>query len=232
MYNSVSTASPSMIVVPLETWKKKKRFLMHHENNTVKWEATDPTSVLQNIPVVINGVRRGDTEAVAGGLEAISQSIQDMTEALKLMHGKNKNKNKHSDSSAFKAITTLTDTFFVKHTSILKCSTASWESSCPGIKLLCFFFSFLPMTHQLFIQWMMTCNFVSVQRWKDNPCMPKGLVYEGVQVEPMEYSGGSAAQSSLLHCFDELLGVEHEAKSGKRGDFELLFSQQQRHTER
>ncbi|KAM9822843.1 indoleamine 2,3-dioxygenase 1 isoform 2-T2 [Syngnathus typhle] len=50
--------------------------------------------------------------------------------------------------------------------------------------------------------------------WKDNPCMPKGLVYEGVQTEPMEYSGGSAAQSSLLHCFDELLGVKHEAKSG------------------
>lgn len=56
---------------------------------------------------------------------------------------------------------------------------------------------------------------MSVQRWKDNPCMPKGLIYEGVQAEPMEFSGGSAAQSSLLHCFDELLGVEHEEKSGK-----------------
>ncbi|XP_054467324.1 indoleamine 2,3-dioxygenase 1 [Anoplopoma fimbria] len=50
--------------------------------------------------------------------------------------------------------------------------------------------------------------------WRDNPSMPNGLVYEGVQAEPMEYSGGSAAQSSLLHCFDELLGVKHEAKSG------------------
>ena len=53
-------------------------------------------------------------------------------------------------------------------------------------------------------------------RWKDNSSMPAGLVYEGVQAEPMEYSGGSAAQSSLLHCFDELLGVKHEAKSGKK----------------
>lgn len=44
--------------------------------------------------------------------------------------------------------------------------------------------------------------------------MPKGLVYEGVQEEPMEYSGGSAAQSSLLHCFDELLGIKHEETSG------------------
>lgn len=50
--------------------------------------------------------------------------------------------------------------------------------------------------------------------WKDNPCMPNGLVYEGVHPEPMEFSGGSAAQSSLLHCFDELLGVKHEAKAG------------------
>lgn len=48
--------------------------------------------------------------------------------------------------------------------------------------------------------------------------MPKGLVYEGVHTEPMEYSGGSAAQSSLLHCFDELLGVKHEPKSGKMAD--------------
>lgn len=49
--------------------------------------------------------------------------------------------------------------------------------------------------------------------WKDNPSMAEGLVYEGVQAEPMEFSGGSAAQSSLLHCFDELLGVKHEEKS-------------------
>lgn len=54
-----------------------------------------------------------------------------------------------------------------------------------------------------------------MNRWKDNPCMPNGLVYEGVQTEPLEYSGGSAAQSSLLHCFDELLGVKHEGNGGK-----------------
>lgn len=30
----------------------------------------------------------------------------------------------------------------------------------------------------------------------------------------MEFSGGSAAQSSLLHCFDELFGIKHEAKAG------------------
>uniref|UniRef100_A0A3B4ADX7 Uncharacterized protein n=1 Tax=Periophthalmus magnuspinnatus TaxID=409849 RepID=A0A3B4ADX7_9GOBI len=49
--------------------------------------------------------------------------------------------------------------------------------------------------------------------WKDNPSMPNGLIYEGVQPEPLEFSGGSAAQSSLLHCLDELLGIKHEAKA-------------------
>ncbi len=53
-------------------------------------------------------------------------------------------------------------------------------------------------------------------RRKDNASMPEGLVYEGVQEKPMEFSGGSAAQSSILHCFDELLGVQREGNSGKR----------------
>ncbi|XP_068422766.1 indoleamine 2,3-dioxygenase 1 [Clinocottus analis] len=109
---------------------------------------------LRNIPTVINGVRCGDTETVARALEDISQSIQDMTDTLKLMQV-------YVEPSVFYGIMRI---------------------------------------------------FLS--GWKDNPCMPKGLVYEGVQAEPMEYSGGSAAQSSLLHCFDELLGVQHEAKSG------------------
>lgn len=47
--------------------------------------------MLQNIPTVINGVRCGDTEAVAAALEEISQSMQDMTDALKLMHGNHSN---------------------------------------------------------------------------------------------------------------------------------------------
>lgn len=47
--------------------------------------------MLQNIPVVINGVRRGDTETVARALEDISQSIQDMIDALKLMQGNHSN---------------------------------------------------------------------------------------------------------------------------------------------
>ncbi|XP_072289783.1 indoleamine 2,3-dioxygenase 1 isoform X2 [Eucyclogobius newberryi] len=50
--------------------------------------------------------------------------------------------------------------------------------------------------------------------WKDNLSMPNGLIYEGVHPEPMEFSGGSAAQSSILHSFDELFGIEHAAEAG------------------
>ncbi|XP_031947745.1 indoleamine 2,3-dioxygenase 2-like isoform X2 [Corvus kubaryi] len=49
--------------------------------------------------------------------------------------------------------------------------------------------------------------------WKDNPAMPHGLIYEGVSQEPMAYSGGSAAQSTVLHAFDELLGICHHEDS-------------------
>ncbi|NWH62321.1 I23O2 dioxygenase, partial [Geococcyx californianus] len=49
--------------------------------------------------------------------------------------------------------------------------------------------------------------------WKDNPAMPDGLIYEGVSEEPMAFSGGSAAQSTVLHAFDELLGICHNEES-------------------
>lgn len=45
--------------------------------------------------------------------------------------------------------------------------------------------------------------------------MPHGLIYEGVSKEPMAYSGGSAAQSTVLHAFDELLGICHREDSGE-----------------
>ena len=38
---------------------------------------------------------------------------------------------------------------------------------------------------------------------------PDGLVFEGVQLEPIKYNGASAAQSSTLQVFDVLLGVKH-----------------------
>ncbi|XP_047237501.1 indoleamine 2,3-dioxygenase 2-like [Girardinichthys multiradiatus] len=108
---------------------------------------------IRSIPTVINGVRCGHMEAVAKALENISQSIQDMNDALKLMHV-------YVDPSVFYGDMRI-----------------------------------------------------YLSGWKDNPSIPKGLVYEGVQTEPIEYSGTTAAQSSVLQCFDELLGVKHEDKS-------------------
>ncbi|XP_051831524.1 indoleamine 2,3-dioxygenase 1-like [Antechinus flavipes] len=45
--------------------------------------------------------------------------------------------------------------------------------------------------------------------WKNNKLLPKGLVYEGVSETPKEFAGGSAAQSSIMQCFDALLGIQH-----------------------
>ncbi|KFQ37621.1 Indoleamine 2,3-dioxygenase 2, partial [Mesitornis unicolor] len=49
--------------------------------------------------------------------------------------------------------------------------------------------------------------------WKDNPAVRAGLRYEGVSEEPLALSGGSAAQSTVLHAFDELLGIRHRQES-------------------
>ncbi|XP_059586629.1 indoleamine 2,3-dioxygenase 2 isoform X1 [Alligator mississippiensis] len=49
--------------------------------------------------------------------------------------------------------------------------------------------------------------------WRDNPAMQAGLLYKGVSKLPQEYSGGSAAQSTVLHAFDAFLGIRHHEES-------------------
>ncbi|XP_029377351.1 indoleamine 2,3-dioxygenase 2-like [Echeneis naucrates] len=51
---------------------------------------------------------------------------------------------------------------------------------------------------------------IFVSGWRDNPMLPRGLLYDGVSNEPILLSGGSAAQSSAIQCFDGLLSIEHE----------------------
>ncbi|XP_013395693.1 myoglobin-like [Lingula anatina] len=41
--------------------------------------------------------------------------------------------------------------------------------------------------------------------------LPEGLIYEGVSDSPLQYLGGSAAQSSTIQTFDAILGVKHTA---------------------
>ena len=51
--------------------------------------------------------------------------------------------------------------------------------------------------------------------WKGNPSLPKGLIYEGVSEEPVQLSGGSAAQSASLQLLDAGLGVVHHGEEGE-----------------
>ncbi|XP_042358753.1 indoleamine 2,3-dioxygenase 2-like [Plectropomus leopardus] len=55
---------------------------------------------------------------------------------------------------------------------------------------------------------------IFVSGWRDNPMLPRGLLYEGVSNEPILLSGGSAAQSSTIQCFDALLCIQHEDETG------------------
>jgi indoleamine 2,3-dioxygenase len=51
-----------------------------------------------------------------------------------------------------------------------------------------------------------------IHGWKDNPALPQGLFYEGVaayQNKPQHFRGETGAQSSIVPCFDALLGVVH-----------------------
>ncbi|XP_077079822.1 indoleamine 2,3-dioxygenase 1 isoform X2 [Siphateles boraxobius] len=143
--------------------------LIHADSVLANWKKTDPhgpfsmenLELLLTLPGgessildVINGVHHNDVAMVTKALDVVSQAIDGMKHALKLMH-------EYVDPSIFYGIIRI---------------------------------------------------FLS--GWKDNPSMPEGLVYEGVHEKPMEFSGGSAAQSSILHCFDELLGVQHEGNSG------------------
>ena len=56
---------------------------------------------------------------------------------------------------------------------------------------------------------------VLLSGWRDNPSLPQGLLYQAVSQEPLQYSGGSAAQSSVIQMIDICLGVEHGEREGE-----------------
>lgn len=49
-----------------------------------------------------------------------------------------------------------------------------------------------------------------IHGWKDNPALPNGLIYEGVDTTPKKYKGETGAQSSIIPCLDALLNIKHE----------------------
>ncbi|HZP83474.1 MAG TPA: hypothetical protein VFB21_17650 [Chthonomonadaceae bacterium] len=51
-----------------------------------------------------------------------------------------------------------------------------------------------------------------IHGWKNNPALPNGMVYEGVQAyhgEPQFFRGETGAQSSIIPALDAVLGVTH-----------------------
>jgi indoleamine 2,3-dioxygenase len=49
--------------------------------------------------------------------------------------------------------------------------------------------------------------------WKDNPALPNGMLYEGVEAyagQPQKFSGETGAQSSVIPFFDQALGISDE----------------------
>ncbi len=48
--------------------------------------------------------------------------------------------------------------------------------------------------------------------WKNNPELPEGMVYEGVEAyggEPVRFRGETGAQSAVVYAVDGFLGIEH-----------------------
>jgi indoleamine 2,3-dioxygenase len=57
--------------------------------------------------------------------------------------------------------------------------------------------------------------------WKGMKALPQGLIYEGVSETPMQFAGGSAAQSSTIQCFSEGLGIDYLCNSQTVKEAEL-----------
>ena len=52
-----------------------------------------------------------------------------------------------------------------------------------------------------------------IHGWKNNPALPQGLIYEGVEDyenQPIELKGETGAQSTIIPCLDAVFGIEHE----------------------
>lgn len=53
-----------------------------------------------------------------------------------------------------------------------------------------------------------------IHGWKDNPALPNGVMYEGVDAHnghAQSYRGQTGSQSSIVPCMDALLGIGHAA---------------------
>lgn len=52
-----------------------------------------------------------------------------------------------------------------------------------------------------------------IHGWKDNPALPNGLIYEGVEAygnQPQFFKGETGAQSTIIPSYDATLGIHHQ----------------------
>lgn len=52
-----------------------------------------------------------------------------------------------------------------------------------------------------------------IHGWKDNPALPNGIIYEGVDAyhgQPQKFRGETGAQSSIIPTLDAALGIQHK----------------------
>ena len=49
-----------------------------------------------------------------------------------------------------------------------------------------------------------------IHGWKNNPALPDGLIYEGVDDTPRQFRGETGAQSAIIPVMDALFGIAHE----------------------
>ncbi|XP_053905747.1 indoleamine 2,3-dioxygenase 2 isoform X3 [Cuculus canorus] len=192
---------------------------------------------IKAIVQAICAIRQRDEETLRRALQELAEAIGDMSKALKRMHD-------YVDPAVFYAVIRIflsgtRESIWANpsaHKGILTSADGHWDlrasmlvpllprealSPLAPPKQLC---ACEPRGNCLVERWKHSrtradCAGTTpcgAQRWKDNPAMPDGLIYEGVSEEPMAYSGGSAAQSTVLHAFDEFLGIHHSEESKTR----------------
>lgn len=49
-------------------------------------------------------------------------------------------------------------------------------------------------------------------RWRNNPALPEGLLYEGTGLGRLQLYGETGAQSSIVPALDAVLGIQHESQ--------------------
>ncbi|CAB3999950.1 Indoleamine 2,3-dioxygenase 2, partial [Paramuricea clavata] len=60
--------------------------------------------------------------------------------------------------------------------------------------------------------------------WKNYKKFPEGMLYEGVSSKPLQFSGGSAAQSTTFQVFDAVLGIVHpKVEDGQKAFLESML---------